>query len=88
MSIIVKLLDFKDTDRSRKDDLGSIRETLAEEGTRLGAGIDTYPAIFNFTTDYYQIKRFGIGFGGAGCFRKFTLVCWERFAGIGYQSSM
>ena len=41
MSIIVELLDFKDTDRSRKVDLGSIRETLAEEGTRLGAGIET-----------------------------------------------
>lgn len=47
MSTIVELLDFKDTDRSTKHDLGSIRETLSEQGTRLGAGIETYPAVFN-----------------------------------------
>jgi len=80
MSIIVELLDFKDTDdRSSKDDLGSIRETtLAEQqGTRLGAGIETYPAIFNFTTDSALEVR--------GVFENLPL-CWVRFAGKGYQS--
>ena len=54
MSIIVELLDFKDTDRSRKHAIGSIRETLSEQGTRLGAGIETYSAVFNSIPNWYQ----------------------------------